>query len=431
MNDWKQCRVKDIASPLKNSLVGGPFGSNLGVRDYVSIGIPVIRGQNMGAGRWVEGDFAFVTKEKAQSLFPNLARPDDLIFTQRGTLGQVALLPQKPYNLYLISQSQMKLTVDREKADNLFIYYYFSLPEQKEYFERVAIRAGVPHTNLQILRDTPIILPPLTVQQAIARLLGALDDKIELNRCMNRTLESLAQAIFKSWFVDFDPVVAKSEGRQPYGMNLETAAFFPSELRETNEGPIPTGWEYIPIGKLMTNFDSRRVPLSGAQRVQRQGIYPYYGAASIMDYIDDYLFDGIYVLVGEDGSVTDDIGMAVTQYVWGKFWVNNHAHILQGRNSVSTEHLLLHFKNEPINPYVTGAVQPKLNQTNMNSMPFLMPSKEVADLFSRTISPWFALLRAKTEESRTLSTLRDTLLPKLLSGEIRLPQAERIVGEAT
>lgn len=122
MNRFLTCTVEDIAASTKNALVGGPFGSNLVSADYVSSGIPVIRGQNMGQGRWVEGDFVFVSQQKAEQLSANIARPGDIIFTQRGTLGQVAIVPDYPFERYIVSQSQMKLTPDKSKADTMFLY---------------------------------------------------------------------------------------------------------------------------------------------------------------------------------------------------------------------------------------------------------------------------------------------------------------------
>ena len=139
-----------------------------------------------------------------------------------------------------------------------------------------------------------------------------------------------------------------------------------------------------------------------------------------MDYVDDYLFDGIYALMGEDGSVINDDRTPVMQYVWGKFWVNNHAHVLRGKNGVCTEHLLLHLKNNNIAAFVTGAVQPKLNQGNMNRIPFMLPPPEIGEAFAKTIEPLFVLIRANIDQSRTLATLRDTLLPELLSGSLKI-----------
>lgn len=149
-----------------------------------------------------------------------------------------------------------------------------------------------------------------------------------------------------------------------------------------------------------------------------------------MDYVDDYLFDGVHLLVGEDGSVVRNSGMAVTQYVWGKLWVNNHAHVLQGRGAVSTEQLYLYFHFEPVAPYVTGAVQPKLSQGRMNTMPFVFAGEELCRAFGRTIQPWFARLRASVDETKTLAEVRDALLPKLISGDVRVANAEQFIGRA-
>ena len=218
-----EATIDDIVASSRNAIVGGPFGSNLVSRDYVPEGVPVIRGQNMG-NRWVAGDFVFVTPQKAKSLEANLARPGDIVLTQRGTLGQVSLVPLAPFDSYLVSQSQMKVTVNREIADPLFFYYVLSSVEQQDYVRQNAIQTGVPHTNLGILRSTPVPVPSLDEQRAIAHILGTLDDKIELNRRMNETLEAMARALFKSWFIDFDPVRAKAALRNHSPLEGESAS---------------------------------------------------------------------------------------------------------------------------------------------------------------------------------------------------------------
>src|SRR4029453_5760678 len=170
------------------------------------------------------------------------------------------------------------------------------------------------------------------------------------------------------------------------------------------------GWRATNLREVVEVFDSKRVPLSGRERAQRRGPYPYYGAASVMDYVDDYLFDGVYMLMGEDGSVINEDGTPITQYVWGKFWVNNHAHVLRGKNGISTEHLLLHLNTANISAFVTGAEQPKLKQAKMNRIEFLLPSAEVATAFGNTVEPLFAQIRANTDQSRALAAIRDGLL---------------------
>jgi restriction endonuclease S subunit len=272
-----------------------------------------------------------------------------------------------------------------------------------------------------MLEKLAIPLPPLAEQKAIASTLGALADKIELNRQMNETLEAIARALFRRWFVDFKTApLNDSEADGPNQMN-EARLFSSSAVRPR----IPNGWSVTNLSAVIAVFDSKRIPLSGLERQKRQGPYPYYGAASVMAYIDDYLFDGVYLLMGEDGSVISRDRSPVLQYVWGKFWVNNHAHVLRGTNGISTEHVLLHLKNCNITAFVTGAVQPKLNQRNMNQIPFIVPPPRVAKAFAETIDPLFAQIRANTDQSQTLATVRDTLLPKLLSGAVVVDASSR------
>jgi type I restriction enzyme S subunit len=255
--------------------------------------------------------------------------------------------------------------------------------------------------------------------------LGAIDAKIELNRHMNETLEAMARLFFKDWFVDFGPTRAKAEGRHPY-LAPELWSLFPEALDNDDK---PMGWKIESIGNYMVNFDSKRVPVAGAERAMRKGIYPYHGATSVMDYIDDYLFDGIFLLIGEDGSVVQENGMAFTQYVSGKIWVNNHAHVLQGKGAVTTEQLYMYFHFESVGPYVTGAVQLKLSQGRMNLMPFMFPGDEVCRAFGNVVNPLFVQLHANVDENKTLTATRDLLLPKLMSGEILLREAEKLVEQ--
>ena len=309
------------------------------------------------------------------------------------------------------------------KANTRYLMYALSALDISGYLTG----STMPKLTQGNMNRIRMLAPPLPEQRAIANILGTLDDKIELNRRMNVTLESMARALFKSWFVDFDPVRAKMEGRNT-GLPKHIADIFPDRLVESELGEIPEGWEVSTIGEHVTNFDSKRVPVSSAERAKRNGPYPYHGAAGVMDHVDDYLFDGIYLLVGEDGSVMRENGLAVTQYVWGKFWVNNHAHVLQGKGVVSTEQIYLHFFFEPVAPYVTGAVQPKLSQGRMNSIPFVFASDQICKIFVKEVNGLFARLRSSAMEAKSLVALRDTLLPKLISGKLRVKNAETILG---
>ena len=170
----------------------------------------------------------------------------------------------------------------------------------------------------------------------------------------------------------------------------------------------------VRLGDIVKLEDSKRVPLNSRDRDARKGPYPYYGATSIMDYVDDYLFDGIRVLLGEDGSVIDESGRPILQYVWGKYWVNNHAHILAAASDYSLEAIYIALQRTPISHIVTGAVQRKISQRNLNKLKLEMPDAKSLEY----LQDIFAAYRCNCEENRGLVSLRDALLPKLMSGEI-------------
>jgi len=253
VDEWIDVTVEEIKAPSPNALATGPFGSSISSRFFLDYGVPVIRGSNLSedvSARLIHDKTVFISKEKAQEFSRSIARKGDLIFTCWGTIGQVGLIDERcPYSEYIVSNKQMKLTPDPNKADSLFLYYLFSGPEMSERIKNQSIGSSVPGYNLGLLRSLKLRLPPLPEQKAIAHILGTLDEKIELNREMNQTLEAMAQAIFKSWFVDFDPVRAKMEGREPAGMDAATAELFPDEFEDSALGAIPKGWQVSTIGE--------------------------------------------------------------------------------------------------------------------------------------------------------------------------------------
>ena len=200
---WPLVRLATLAVERKGAIVGGPFGSDLVSRDYVESGVPVIRGGNLPMdAKFSFRDIVFVSEGKADSLRLNCAVPGDLVFTQRGTLGQVGLIPMDaPYPRFLISQSQMKMTVDQLKAVPLYLYYYFRLPSTISNIENHALQAGVPHINLGILRKFEVICPILSTQKKIAAILSAYDDLIESNQRRIALLEKMAEELYREWFV--------------------------------------------------------------------------------------------------------------------------------------------------------------------------------------------------------------------------------------
>ena len=282
-----------------------------------------------------------------------------------------------------------------------YLYYLLSQDSFFDYVMTGAKGTKMPRGDKGHIMNWAVYQSTLSQQQNIAEILTPLDDKIAVNSRICANLEAQAEALFKSWFVDFTP--------------FKDQPFVDSEL-----GPIPQGWKVGTLFDVANLHDRYRRPLSSNQRSLMAKKYPYYGATSLMDFVEDYIFDGEYVLMGEDGSVVTEKGYPFIQYVWGKIWVNNHAHVLSGKDGFPTELLIPFLKTYNIKGLVTGAVQAKLNQANMAQIQIPIPPKENINNISVIIKSIYKKYRLLTEENQRLAALRDTLLPKLMSGEIKL-----------
>ena len=282
-----------------------------------------------------------------------------------------------------------------------YLYYLLSQDSFFDYVMTGAKGTKMPRGDKGLIMNWAVYQSTLSQQQNIAEILTPLDDKIAVNSRICANLEAQAEALFKSWFVDFTP--------------FKDQPFVDSEL-----GPIPQGWKVGTLFDVANLHDRYRRPLSSNQRSLMAKKYPYYGATSLMDFVEDYIFDGEYVLMGEDGSVVTEKGYPFIQYVWGKIWVNNHAHVLSGKDGFPTELLIPFLKTYNIKGLVTGAVQAKLNQANMAQIQIPIPPKKNINNLSVIIKSIYKKYRLLTEENQRLAALRDTLLPKLMSGEIKL-----------
>ena len=322
--------------------------------------------------------------------------------------GDILISNIRPYfkKIYLAKNdggcSADVLVITPQKGiNNVFLYYLLSQDSFFDYVMSGSKGCKMPRGDKKYIMEWSIPVFDSINQQQIAGILSSLDAKIETNNKLNVKLEEMAQAIFKSWFVDFEP-------------------FKDRPFHETELGMIPEGWEVGSILDIAELFDYQRKPLSSMEREYMKGKYPYYGATSIMDYIDKYIFDGTYLLMGEDGSVVKENGNPYLQYVWGKFWPNNHAHVMQGRNGFSTEMLYCLLSITDVSSIVTGAVQMKISQRSMSRLLTVIPSKSVCKKFNKIIRPIFDIIKRIREENDRLASLRDTLFPRLMSGEIKI-----------
>lgn len=380
-------------------------------------GVLFIRGGDVVNGKILTEQLRTISREVSSQYSRTLLSGGELLISLVGNPGEVALVAPELKGANIARQvGLVRLCPTKVEPD--YVQYFLRSSVGRERLFSHSKGSVQQVINLGDLKTLRIPLPERNEQIAIAETMRAFDDRIVLLQETNATLEAIAQALFKSWFVDFDPVRAKAEGREPEGVPPEIAQFFPSGFEDSELGEIPKGWKAGCLGDVVSILDSKRIPLSGKQRAERQGIYPYYGAASVMDYVDDYLFDGVHVLMGEDGSVANPDGTPILQYVWGKFWANNHAHVLKGKNGVSDEHLLVALKKINITAYMTGAVQAKLNQGNLCRIPFLIPSQTICEVFGKSLEALYGKVRLNSDESSSLSQIRDSLLPRLLSGRM-------------
>lgn len=276
--------------------------------------------------------------------------------------------------------------INNNILDEDYLMMWFRRPE----FDRIcwlhtdgSVRGGITWEDICRL-ELPI--PDIAEQRKIVKAYKTITDRIELKKRINENLLATAQAIYKSWFVDYEP----------FG------------------GNCPDNWDNGCVEDIADFFDSMRKPLSSLERADMERIYPYYGAVSVVDYVDDYLFDGEYLLVSEDGIyVVDENGHPLLQHITGKFWANNHAHILKGKSGFTEDSLYLFLSNTNMAPIVTGAAQPKINQANLKSFPIVIPDKKTLASFNDIIEPLFDKKLCNESEIRYLEELKRLILTKL------------------
>lgn len=273
---------------------------------------------------------------------------------------------------------------DENKVMPEYLHMYFSRSE----FDREAVFYAVGGVRGSLEWDDfcniKIPVPPIEEQRRIVAEYQTVERRIANNEAMIQRLEETAQAIYHHTFV---------EG--------------------IDENILPKGWRKGRLEDVTLCFDNLRKPVAGYERNNKPAIYPYYGATSILDYVDEYIFDGEYILMGEDGSVVDDYGKPVLQYVRGKSWINNHAHVLQGKGLFSNCILYWTLRNTTIQDYITGAVQLKLNQKNMNSIPVIIPNNVVLEKIQQELKPINDYIYLLEKEISTLSSLKSLLTSKI------------------
>jgi type I restriction enzyme S subunit len=431
-------RIEQIAADMGDA----PFGSLLKNEDYTNFGALVVQGKNIQGRVCDWSDRRFVSLAKYKSLSRSHCFPGDLVFPKVGTIGKVGILtPAKGVNHYVLSTNTMRLRINSEMADPNFVYYFFRWPKISALINALNSKSVQPVFNFTTLKGFEIQLPPLIEQREIGRILGALDDKIELNRNMNETLEAMARAIFKSWFTDFDPVRAKAEGRD-MGMPKHISNLFPDSFENSELGETPRGWMVKTAGEL--------AKISGGSTPDTKN--PTFWEDGRHSWATPKDLSGLRtpVLLETERKITDSglsqiasgllprgtvllssrapIGyLAISEIPVA---VNQGFIAMQPGPDISNLFLLLWAESaqEEIVSRANGSTFLEISKGNFRPIPVVTPPHLVLAAFERLVRPLYSRIVTNECEARTLTHLRDSLLPKLISGELRIPDAERVVG---
>jgi len=406
-------------SEIIDEIAMGPFGSNIKVECFVDSGIPVLNGSNVVGFRLSEDEFRYVTQEKADSLGKANASRGDIVITHRGTLGQIAYIPRNSqYDRYIISQSQFRVKCKPEKATPEYVVYYFHTREGQHQILSNKSQVGVPALGrpTSTFQNLTIPLPTLSQQNIIVSTLSCLDDKIELNNKINANLKAQAQAIFKSWFVDFEP--------------FQDGEFMDSEL-----GLIPQGWR---VGRFT---EAVSVLGGGTPKTDNQdywnGKIPFFTPKDV---------NGIYTLATEKyltvkgvENCNSRLYPANTVFITARGTVgkialggvemamNQSCYALQGKERLSQFFVYGMARKlvDSLRHKSSGAVFNAIVTRDFNTEYIVMPDRDIVEQYHHIVAPLFDLLLHITNQSRTLTALRDSLLPKLMSGEIEVPVEEK------
>lgn len=377
MGEWKEYRLSEIIE-----LIGGgtPKTNN---PEYWSGEIPWLSVADFNNGRkFVFDSEKKITKRGLDESSTKLLNKGDIIISARGTVGVISVLGKE----MAFNQSCYGVRAVERLSDKDYVYYL--LKDTVSGFKQISHGGVFDTITKDTFNEIEILLPLLPEQKAISSVLSSLDDKIDLLHRQNATLEKMAETLFSQWFVE----EAKEE------------------------------WEEGTLGEVIEIFDNLRIPLSKMERdLKKEGeLFPYYGAAQIMDYINDYIFDGEYILLGEDGTVRTQEGYPILQYATGKFWVNNHTHVIRAKTPYNNFFVWNFLKKTNIDEVITGAVQPKINQANLKSIPFPKFPKSKVIEFNLAMDSMFKKINHNKTQIQTLTAMRDNLLPKLMSGEVRV-----------
>jgi type I restriction enzyme, S subunit len=428
--EWQEIALQDLAQEITVGFVG-PM-----VSEYVPNGIPFLRSLNVEPYRINCVELMYISESFHQRIKKSALAPGDVVIVRTGKPGTAAVIPD---TLPISNCSDLVIVRPGAQLDSRFLAYYINSVAQ-HHISAYTVGAVQQHFNVGSAKDLKLMLPPLDQQRAIARILGALDDKIESNRRMNRTLEAMAQALFKSWFVDFEPVIAKRDGRKPAGMDEATTALFPEHFQETQMGPIPAGWRVrrlpqaievnprrvLQQGTLAPYLDMQNMPTSSAIpedwscREVASGMH-FKNHDTLMARITPCLENGKTAYISFLDK--DQIGWGSTEYI-----------VLSPQEPLPPSYAYFLTRTDDFRSFaianMTGSSgRQRVPVSCLDNYYIAVPDAPVATAFGCVAGKCLTDIQSKLVQNRSLAALRSAILPKLLSGELRVGQAEKIIEE--
>jgi type I restriction enzyme S subunit len=443
MLDWQRITIGELCDSREAELQTGPFGTQLHAYDYVLDGIPVVPTEAIGNRKIDHSVLPKISFNKAEELRRHWLEPGDILFARRGVqaTGHIGYVREFETG-FVCGTGAIRLRIRQNSGISPeYVSHILANPVSVAWFKYHAIGATMPNLNEGIIRSFPINLPPIGEQRAIAQILGALDDKIELNRRMNETLEAMARALFKSWFVDFDPVRSNAEGREPR-LPKPIADLFPARFIDSEIGEIPEGWE---VGSFENIADLVRIPAN-----------PFESPDSVFSHYSIPAFDNGQLPVAELGTAIKSTKFSVPAgtVLFSKLnptiervWLVNpqpnesaicSTEFLVFRPNAPFERCVLYCLlrspnfREAVNSMVTGTSNSHQRARAGGILQVLIafPPAGLAERFEDFAGPILNRALGNRRQSQTLAEMRDALLPKLISGELRVREADRVVAEA-
>lgn len=417
---------------------GNHGGSYPKVEEFIADGVPLITGACLIDGGVDYAKAGFISHSRAAQLRVGFAKPGDVLLTHKGTMGKTAIVPESRYPTTILNpQITLYRVAESGRLQARYLKFFFD----SQIFQRLLIQISATSTintlPIKEQKKLEIPVPSQETQYEVVGVLGALDDRITLLRETNTTLEAIAQALFKSWFVDFDPVHARARGEEPAGLAPEVAALFPDSFEESELGMVPKGWKVGVLGEVADTVRKQIQPGAmtadtlyvGLEHIPRLSLgLNAWGTAEELESAKS-CFEKGDVLFGKLRPYFHKIVIAPFEGV-----CSTDILVCRAKSPEYYAFVLMHLFSTELVSYAdrlsNGAKMPRVNWNDLAAYQVAIPPTELALTYMDVVKPMFAQITDNVLQAQTLAILRDALLPRLISGQLRLPETEAALQEA-